>query len=74
MFPVATVLVITAETCEVTDVVNLLFEDTPLFDLGEDFETCFENVIQLDATPSNMDVSECYLFLEFWRNDSNYYC
>ncbi|MDA9907677.1 gliding motility-associated C-terminal domain-containing protein, partial [Flavobacteriaceae bacterium] len=50
-------LVITSETCEVTDVVNLLFEDTPLFDLGEDFETCFENTIQLDATPSNVDVS-----------------
>ena len=50
-------VVITTETCEVTDVVSLLFEDTPLFDLGEDFETCFENVIQLDATPSNMDVS-----------------
>ena len=50
-------LIITSETCEVTGVVNLLFEDTPLFDLGEDFETCFENTIQLDATPSNVDVS-----------------
>ena len=50
-------LAITSETCEVTGVVNLLFEDTPLFDLGEDFETCFENTIQLDATPSNVDVS-----------------
>ncbi len=51
-------VVITAETCEVTDEVNLLFEDTPLFDLGDDFETCFENVIVLDATPSNMDADD----------------
>ena len=48
-------VVITAETCEVTDSVGLLFEDTPLFDLGDDFETCFENEIILDATPSNMN-------------------
>ncbi len=47
-------VVITAETCEVTDSVSFLFEETPLFDLGEDFETCFENLIVLDATPSNM--------------------
>jgi gliding motility-associated-like protein len=51
-------VIITAETCEVTDEMNLLFEDTPLFDLGEDFETCFENIIVLDATPSNMNVSD----------------
>ena len=48
-------VVITAETCEVTDTVSLLFEDTPLFDLGEDLETCFENNIVLDASPSNMN-------------------
>tara|TARA_R110000787_G_scaffold15134_6_gene46854 strand:+ start:11984 stop:13819 length:1836 start_codon:yes stop_codon:yes gene_type:complete len=48
-------VVISAETCELTDSVTLLFEDTPLFDLGEDIETCFENDIVLDATPSNMN-------------------
>ena len=51
-------VVITAETCEVTDSVLLLFGETPLFDLGEDIETCFENDIVLDATPSNMDPND----------------
>ena len=49
---------IIAESCEVTDSVLLLFGETPLFDLGEDIETCFENDIVLDATPSNMDPND----------------
>jgi len=48
-------VVVTAETCEVTASVNLLFKDSPLIDLGEDLETCFESDIVLDATPSNMN-------------------
>ena len=46
---------IIAESCEVTDSVLLRFGETPLFDLGENIETCFENDIVLDATPSNMN-------------------
>lgn len=48
-------VIITSETCTVTDSVYFEFENSPLFDLGEDIETCFEEVLVLDASPSNMD-------------------
>jgi len=48
-------VVITSETCTVSDTVSFIFENSPLVDLGEDFETCFEETIILDASPSNMD-------------------
>jgi gliding motility-associated-like protein len=33
------------------------FGQTPIIDLGEDFSTCFDTVVSLDASPSNVDPS-----------------
>ena len=46
---------VTIDGCSITQTISILFEESPLFDLGEDFSTCFENNIILDATPSNMN-------------------
>ncbi len=50
-------VVITSENCSVTDTISLAFGISPAFDLGENFETCFEETIVLDATPSNLDLN-----------------
>lgn len=39
--------------CTVSDSVFVEFNENPMIDLGEDFETCFENTVLLDASPSN---------------------
>lgn len=39
--------------CISTESVTIDFSDTPIFDLGEDRSTCFEEPEILDATPSN---------------------
>ena len=46
---------VTIGNCTVTESVSIILGTTPLVDLGEDIETCFENPITLDASPSNMD-------------------
>ena len=44
---------VTLDNCTVTDSITLEFEENPIVDLGENFETCFESQIFLDATPAN---------------------
>ncbi len=41
--------------CTITETVNIQFNESPVIDLGEDIETCFENQVVLDASPSNLD-------------------
>ena len=49
---------VTCGNCTLSDSVTLSFGNSPLINLGEDIETCFENDIVLDATPSNMDPND----------------
>ena len=49
---------VTIGACTVTESVNIQFNVSPIIDLGEDIETCFEEVVILDASPSNMDPSD----------------
>lgn len=45
--------------CGTSDEVEIVMNDYPMIDLGEDIETCFnEDYITLDASPSNMDVND----------------
>ena len=46
---------VTYGNCTLSESVSLSFGISPLINLGEDIETCFENNIVLDATPSNMN-------------------
>ncbi len=46
-------LEISLDNCSATDEVFVEFNDNPEIDLGPDFETCFENPVFLDASPSN---------------------
>ncbi len=46
---------VTIDGCTISETVSIIFGVIPLFDLGENFETCFEEQIQLDASPSNID-------------------
>tara|TARA_R110000850_G_scaffold277058_1_gene421842 strand:+ start:64883 stop:66925 length:2043 start_codon:yes stop_codon:yes gene_type:complete len=39
--------------CTVEDAIFLEFNESPAIELGDNFETCFENAVSLDATPSN---------------------
>jgi len=44
---------VTFDTCTLDDSTTVEFNENPIIDLGDDFETCFENTVILDATPSN---------------------
>ncbi len=44
---------VTFDGCTLMDSVNIELNENPLIDLGPDLETCFENPVVLDATPSN---------------------
>ncbi|KAA3625098.1 MAG: gliding motility-associated C-terminal domain-containing protein [Flavobacterium sp.] len=46
---------VTFDTCTLMDSVDIEFNEDPDIDLGPDFETCFENPVVLDASPSNYD-------------------
>jgi gliding motility-associated-like protein len=46
---------VTFDTCTLMDSVDIEFNENPDIDLGPDFETCFENPVVLDASPSNYD-------------------
>jgi len=41
--------------CSTEDSVLIEFFESPIIDLGNDIETCFEEIVILDASPSNMD-------------------
>lgn len=45
-------------TCTLTSSVVINFNELPIFDLGDDVETCFDEPLILDASPSNYDESE----------------
>lgn len=49
---------VTFGNCTLSESVSLSFGISPLINLGEDIETCFENNIVLDATPLNMDPND----------------
>ncbi len=51
-------VVVTSDGCEFEDSVTLTFSENPVIELGEDFETCFDVPVLLDASPSNYDPSE----------------
>lgn len=44
---------VTLENCTSEDSVLIEFNENPIIDLGADFETCYENTVFLDASPSN---------------------
>ncbi len=48
---------VTIDTCVQMQSITLDFGTTPDFDLGSDIETCFDNVVTLDGTPSNVDAT-----------------
>lgn len=45
------------DACIVMESVEILLEDSPAIELGSNIETCFEEQILLDASPSNFDPS-----------------
>ena len=44
---------VTYKVCTLMDSVYVQFDENPIIELGDDFETCFETPIILDASPSN---------------------
>ncbi len=46
---------VTIDDCSITESVNIVLEETPDIELGADIETCFEEEVILDASPSNYD-------------------
>jgi len=48
-------LEITILDCTAEDSITIDYIDSPIIELGEDFNTCFELEVLLDASPSNMD-------------------
>ncbi|MEZ4778249.1 MAG: gliding motility-associated C-terminal domain-containing protein [Flavobacteriaceae bacterium] len=48
-------LEITVGPCVVSDVITISIAENPIFDLGEDLQSCFEENVVLDASPSNYD-------------------
>jgi hypothetical protein len=45
-------------TCSTTDTITINEGESPIFDLGENYSTCFITPETLDATPSNHDVAD----------------
>ncbi|MFT4697675.1 MAG: gliding motility-associated-like protein [Flavobacteriaceae bacterium] len=48
-------LEMTRDDCSVTDSVEILFNESPVIELGDDITTCFEAQVILDASPTNID-------------------
>ncbi|MCW9037196.1 gliding motility-associated C-terminal domain-containing protein [Altibacter sp.] len=46
---------VTVENCSLEKTINVQLEDSPVIDLGADIETCFEEPVILDASPTNFD-------------------
>src|SRR5690606_8558503 len=49
---------VTIGTCTITASVVINFNDPPLIELGDDVETCFNEPIILDASPSNYNPAD----------------
>ena len=54
--------------CVLPESVEIILEDSPIIELGSDFETCFEDPIVLDATPSNFNPGDATYV---WSLDGN---
>jgi gliding motility-associated-like protein len=48
-------LEITVGPCTVTDTISISIAENPIIDLGEDFQSCLGQALELDASPSNYD-------------------
>lgn len=48
-------LEITVGPCVVSDIIAITIAENPLIDLGSDFQSCFDDTVILDASPSNYD-------------------
>lgn len=59
-------LTITVGPCVVTDVVSISIAENPAIELGDDFESCFDQDTLLDASPSNYDPAEA-TYEWFWN-------
>jgi gliding motility-associated-like protein len=46
---------VTIDSCTLTESVVIDLDESPLIELGDDIETCFEQAVVLDASPSNID-------------------
>lgn len=46
---------VTVDGCTVTESVDILFEESPIIELGDDVLTCLATPVILDASPSNVD-------------------
>jgi gliding motility-associated-like protein len=46
---------VTIDGCTLTESVVIDLDESPLIELGDDIETCFEQAVVLDASPSNFD-------------------
>lgn len=51
-------VIVTVDGCSESQIVNIDFGVTPTIELGSDFDTCFEDAIFLDASPSNIDPTQ----------------
>ncbi|WP_203295280.1 gliding motility-associated C-terminal domain-containing protein [Luteirhabdus pelagi] len=49
---------VTFENCTVTESVTITLFENPEIELGDDINTCFEEPVILDATPSNYDIAD----------------
>ena len=51
-------VIVTVDGCSLEDTISIIFRNSPVFELGADMVTCFENQIILDATPNNYSVDQ----------------
>jgi len=49
---------VTVDVCTLFDSINVDFDDSPIIELGDDIASCLEEVIVLDASPSNYGANE----------------
>jgi gliding motility-associated-like protein len=50
---------VTIDGCTLSDSVTIQLDESPIIELGPDIETCFEEIVSLDASPSNYDPADC---------------
>lgn len=59
-------LEITVGPCVVSDTISISIAENPIIELGEDFESCFDQDVLLDASPSNYDPTDAS-YEWFWN-------
>lgn len=60
---------VSIDTCTITEAVDIHFNDSPLVDLGDDFNSCFVDPVVLDASPSNYNDPSALTYE--WRKDGS---